>query len=115
MLTMYRQLFALLDRAERRQFYLLFGLVTLMAVIDLVGVAAVLPFLAVATDPEAVRQNAMLAALYAASGVTTDRGFLLLLGVLVLGFILAGLVVKLAGQYQIIRFGHCLLYTSRCV
>ena len=50
MLTMYRQLFALLDRAERRQFYLLFGLVTLMAVIDLVGVAAVLPFLAVATD-----------------------------------------------------------------
>ena len=106
MLTSYRQLFALLDRAERRQFYLLFALVTLMAMIDLVGVAAVLPFLAVATDPEVVRQNAMLAALYAASGVTTDRGFLLLLGVLVLGFILTGLVVKLVGQYQIIRFGH---------
>ena len=58
MLTSYRQLFALLDRAERRQFYLLFALVTLMAVIDLVGVAAVLPFLAVATDPDVVRQNA---------------------------------------------------------
>ncbi len=106
MFTSYRQLFALLDRAERRQFYLLFGLVTLMAVIDLVGVAAVLPFLAVATDPDVVRENAMLAALYAWSGVTTDRGFLLLLGVLVLGFILIGLAVKLAGQYQIIRFGH---------
>ena len=106
MFTTYRQLFALLDRAERRQFYMLFGLVTLMALIDLVGVAAVLPFLAVATDPDVVRQNAMLAALYAASGVTTDRGFLLLLGVLVLAFILTGLAVKLVGQYQIIRFGH---------
>jgi ABC-type multidrug transport system fused ATPase/permease subunit len=106
MLTTYRQLFALLDRAERRQVYGLLVLITLMALIDLVGVAAVLPFLAAAADPEVVRENAFLAALYAASGVSTDRAFLLLLGGLVLAFILLGMIVKLAGQYRIIRFGH---------
>jgi ABC-type multidrug transport system fused ATPase/permease subunit len=106
MLTTYRQLFALLDRAERRQVYGLLMLITLMALIDLVGVAAVLPFLAVAADPEVVRENAFLAALYSTIGVSTDRGFLLLLGGLVLAFILVGMVVKLTGQYRIIRFGH---------
>ena len=106
MLTTYRQLFALLDRAERSQAYGLFVLITLMALVDLVGVAAVLPFLAVAADPEVVRESAFLTALYTTSGVSTDRGFLLLLGGLVLIFIFVGMVIKLAGQYRIIRFGH---------
>jgi ABC-type multidrug transport system fused ATPase/permease subunit len=53
-----------------------------------------------------VRESAFLAELYTASGVGSDRGFLLLLGGLVLAFILVGMVVKLAGQYRIIRFGH---------
>ena len=106
MLTTYRQLFAILDRRERRQVYWLAVLVTVMAVIDLVGVAAVLPFLAVAAEPEVARTSPFLAGLYQASGVTSDRGFLLLLGGLVLTFILLGTAVKLFGQYRIIRFTH---------
>ena len=106
MLTTYRQLFALLDRAERRRVFALLLLVSLMALIDLIGVAAVLPFLAVAADPWIAQENAFLATLYEQSGVSSDRGFLLLLGGLVLVFILVGLAVKLAGQYRIICFGH---------
>lgn len=104
MLATYRQLFALLDRAERRQFYGLLVLVTLMALVDLVGIAGVLPFLAVAADPAISRENATLALLYDTSGARNDHEFLLLLGGLVLAFILAGMAVKLVGQYQIIRF-----------
>ena len=106
MLTIYRQLFALLDGSERRQFYGLLALVTLMALIDLVGVAAVLPFLAVAADPGPGPGHTAPVSPYKLSGVSTGREFLLLLGVLVLAFILVGLGVKLAGQYLIIRFGH---------
>jgi ABC-type bacteriocin/lantibiotic exporter with double-glycine peptidase domain len=106
MLTTYRQLFAILDRAERRQVYGLLVFSSLMALIDLVGVAAVLPFLAVAADPGIVLENAVLAEVYAWSGVSSDREFLILLGGLVLAFILAGMVVKLFGQYRIIRFSH---------
>lgn len=106
MLLIYRHLFALLDRAERRQFYILLALVIGMALIDLVGVAAVLPFLAVAADPAVAHGNRFLSALYAASGVTSDAAFVVFLGVLVFGFILMGLAVKLAGQYRITTFSH---------
>ena len=106
MLTTYRQLFALLDRGERRQVYGLVVLITIMALVDLVGVAAVLPFLAVAAEPEVARTNPLLSTLYELSGVTSDRGFLLFLGGLVLAFILMGMAVKLAGQYRIIHFAH---------
>ena len=106
MLTTYRQLFALFDRTERRQVFVLLVLVTLMALIDLIGVAAVLPFLAVAADPEIAQRNTVLAMVYERSGVSSDREFLLLLGGVVLAFILVGLGVKLAAQYRIIRFGH---------
>lgn len=80
MLTTYRQLFALFDRTERRQVFVLLVLVTLMALIDLIGVAAVLPFLAVAADPEIAQRNTVLAMVYERSGVSSDREFLLLLG-----------------------------------
>jgi ABC-type multidrug transport system fused ATPase/permease subunit len=106
MLAIYRQLYDLLDRAERRQLALLLLLVIGMALVDMVGVAAVLPFLAVAADPAAARGHWFLAALYEASGVTSDHAFVLLLGLLVVGFLLLGLAVKLAGQFRIVRFGH---------
>lgn len=106
MLILYRQLLALLDRSERRQFYRVLVLATLMALVDLIGVAAVFPFLAVAADPEAARQSALLAALWDWSGVSTPSGYLLLLGSLVLLFILVGMALKLMGQYRIIRFAY---------
>jgi ABC-type multidrug transport system fused ATPase/permease subunit len=77
-----------------------------MALIDLIGVAVVLPFLAVATDPSKIHDSSALSWLYETSGVTTDAGFLLLLGTLVFAFILFGLVVKLVAQYRIVRFSH---------
>jgi ABC-type multidrug transport system fused ATPase/permease subunit len=106
MLTIYRQLFSLLDPSERRQFYGLLFLVTLIALVDLVGVAAVLPFLAFAANPEVAKESAGLAFLYEKSGATSDREFLLVLGGLMLAFILFGMAVKLLGQYQIIRYAN---------
>lgn len=106
MLSSYRQIFELLNPAERRQFYLLLVLVILMALIDLVGVAAVFPFLAVAADPSKIHSNAITNWLYDASGVTSDAAFVVLLGVLIFAFIIFGLVIKLMGQYRIIRFSQ---------
>ncbi len=106
MMGVYRQLFDLLDPAERRQFFGLLVLVILMAMIDLVGVAAVLPFLVVASDPARIHSSPGLSWLYETSGVTSDASFILLLGFLVFAFILFGLAVKVTAQYRIIRFSQ---------
>ena len=106
MLKVFRQFLDMFDTTLRRQFWLLAVMTTLMALIDLIGVAAVLPFLAVAADPQAIRDSAALLWLHDVTGATSDRGFLVFLGVLVLGFILIGLAVKLVTQYSIIRFAH---------
>jgi ATP-binding cassette, subfamily B, bacterial PglK len=106
MIGIYRQLFDLLDPSERRQFYGLLVLVFLMALIDMVGVAAVLPFLAVAADPTKIHDSQTLSWLYGAVRATSDEEFILLLGLLVFLFITFGLAIKLAAQYRIIRFSH---------
>ena len=111
MISIYRQLFDLLSPVERRQFYLILALVILMALIDLVGVAAVFPFLAVAADPSAIHSSAVLSKLYDASGATSDGGFVALLGALIFAFIIFGLAVKLVAQYRMIRFSHMRNYS----
>jgi ABC-type multidrug transport system fused ATPase/permease subunit len=106
MIGVYRKLYDLLGPAERHQFYGLLVLVILMALIDIVGVAAVLPFLAAASDPAQIHKSSVLSWMYEMSGATSDAGFILLLGVLIFAFILLGLAVKLIAQYRIIRFSH---------
>lgn len=106
MISSYRQIFDLLSRAERRQFYVLLVLVILMALIDLVGVAVVFPFLAVAADPTRIHSTPAITWLYEVTGSTSDASFVVLLGVLIFVFIMVGLAIKLVAQYQIIRFSH---------
>jgi hypothetical protein len=73
MLTPFRQLLALMDASERRRFGWLMGLVALTGLVDTLGVASILPFLAVLTDPEILERNVRLAAVMARFGLE-DRG-----------------------------------------
>jgi len=47
MLSAYRKILDLLTRRERREFYRLIALTLVMGLIDVLGVASILPFLAV--------------------------------------------------------------------
>jgi ABC-type multidrug transport system fused ATPase/permease subunit len=82
-----------------------------MALADLIGVAAIMPFLAVVADPAITRDNVWLAALRDLSGAETDRGFLVVLGLTVFGVILAGTAVKIAGYYALNRFFYMRQHT----
>lgn len=106
MLGTARKLFSLLSRREQIQLGLLFIAVLVMAFIEMVSIAAVLPFLSVAADPAQVHSNAWLNWAYEASGLTSTTMFLVALG----GAALLALVVSNAwmaatlwAQY---RFAH---------
>ncbi len=96
MLTISKKLLDLFTKADRWQLLAMFGAVLVTATLQTFAVASIMPFIALAANPDVVSENAWLAWLYATSGVTGTSAFLTLVGVmflviLVLSNIFAGL------------------------
>ena len=85
-----RKLVDLLSRRERMHLGLLFLAVLVMAFLEMISVASVLPFLSVAADPGKVQTNPWLSWAYDNFGFTSTNGFLLALA----GAALATLIVS---------------------
>jgi ABC-type multidrug transport system fused ATPase/permease subunit len=106
MIAIYRKIFDLLDPQERRRFWQLLGLIMLMGLLDMAGVASILPFLAVVSDPAVITENPQLAMLYGWSGLANPDSFLILFGGLVFGFVIFSLGFKTLTLYAIARFSQ---------
>lgn len=102
----FRQLYAMLRPRERRHFFLLLGLITLSGVADMVGVAAIVPFLSILSDPASVQDNRFLAWLYEVVAPADLDAFLFVLGMTVFAIIVLGTVIKLFTMYALARFSH---------
>ena len=76
-----RTFFELLTPRERRNLYLLFCAVLVMAGLEVVSVGSILPFLQVAADPASVHENAYLHWAYDTFGFADTNAFLIALGV----------------------------------
>jgi ABC-type multidrug transport system fused ATPase/permease subunit len=105
-LTIYRRLLELLTPRERRRFWLLCVMIFAMGLLELAGVASIVPFLAVLSDPEIIRTNAVLAGVVGVLGLTTTESVSILLGVFTFAFILLGAGLKSATLYALFRFSH---------
>ena len=79
-----------------------------MALLDMIGVASIMPFMAVLANPEIVETNAMLNAVYQAAsqhlGITTTEQFLFALGIMVLVLLVVSLAFKALTTYAQLRF-----------
>jgi ATP-binding cassette, subfamily B, bacterial PglK len=101
-----QQLYDLLDHRERRRAGILFVMVILSAVLDVVGIASILPFLGAVSDPESVQTSALLAPLYRTLAFENDTHFLIALGVMVFVLVVLGAVAKILVIYAMARFSH---------
>lgn len=72
--------FELLSPRERRNLYLLFCAVLVMAGLEVVSVGSIMPFLQVAADPASVHENAYLSWGYETFGFANPNSFLIVLG-----------------------------------
>jgi len=102
-----KKLFAMLTTPERKQAMWLFGMILSMALLDMIGVASIMPFMTVLASPELVETNIVLKTIYAASvniGVNTTEEFLFLLGMLVFVLLLLSLAFKALTTYAQLRF-----------
>ena len=83
-----KSVLSLLERKEKVQLLFLIAGSILLGIIEVLGVSSIMPFIAVASQPELIRTNEYLAAIYSALNFSSDRSFLVALGMLMLVFII---------------------------
>ena len=103
----FEKLIFLLSPKERKHAGLLLILITIMAILDMIGVASILPFMTVLTNPSLIETNLILKNLFHASrvlGVSNNEQFLFALGMLVFILLILSLSFKAFTTYILIKF-----------
>ena len=106
MLAIFRKIWSLLDARERRRGLIVFALLLTVAFVDVLGVASVMPFIAMLANPEVVETNRYLAATYAALGFESRESFLFFLGLVFFTMLMVSLALRAIGLWAQLRFSQ---------
>lgn len=103
----FKKLFFLLSVKERNRAGLLSIMILIMAFLDMVGVASILPFIAVLSNPDIIKTNIYLSSMFDFSsviGIKNNQQFLFSLGILMFLLLVISLVFKAITTYIQVRF-----------
>ena len=114
MIEIYRKIFALLDRRERKRFILLMGVMIVIALSELLGISAVLGLLTVLAEPDRILETPILRWIYDAANFESIFAFQVALTFGTLAVVVGGLVTKAGGTYAIIRYSEMRGYAISC-
>lgn len=98
------KLWSILSPEERRQLLLLVPFVVLMALLEVAGVASIVPFLGLLSDPNAIDQNARLKWLYVTLEFASRERFFFAVGIVVLSVFLTGNAVNSVVTWRLVSF-----------
>ena len=104
MFKLIKQLFTLLSPSQRKRFYALQILVLLMTFMEIVGVASIIPFMALLGDMSQLQQDTIIAQVYLESGITSESQFVFLLGVGVLFMLFISAMVSMLTTWRLCMF-----------
>ena len=102
-----KKILFLLTPNERKSASLLILMIFIMAILDMIGVASILPFMAVLTNPGLVETSFILNNIFQSSkilGVETKSQFLFFLGIVVFILLVTSLIFKAVTTYVQLRF-----------
>ena len=108
-----KKLLFLLSLHERKNVIFLMGMVLVLAMLEMIGVVSILPFMAVLMNPDLIDTNIVLNTAFKTSnvlGVETKKNFLFLLGVFVFLILIITLTFKFLTFYVQLRFTSLLNY-----
>ena len=109
-----KKLFNLLSSNERKHVGLLLLMMIVVAILDMIGVATIFPFMTVLTDPNLIETNKILNKMFyvfSLIGVENNQQFLFALGILVLVMLVISLSFKAITLYVQLKFVHMTEYT----
>jgi len=108
---MVRKILSLLTSRERKRLYLLMVVMILSAMIEVAGIASILPFLALITNPDTIQNNKILNWLYTAFNFQSTNKFLIFTGIAVLVILIISNILVFLNQWGLARFSWMRNYT----
>tara|TARA_Y100001935_G_scaffold100216_1_gene83387 strand:- start:4792 stop:6588 length:1797 start_codon:yes stop_codon:yes gene_type:complete len=104
MIKLLKNLFALLTRDQQKRFYLLQVFVVLMAVIEIFGVASIVPFISLVTNIDQLEEESFVGQIYQLSGLSSHEQFILLTGVGVLILLFISTIISIFTIWKLSMF-----------
>jgi len=106
MLKLIKQLFALLTYNQRKSFYILQILVVITALMEIVSIASIIPFMTLVGDMNLLTQNTTLAEIYRYSGIKSESQFVFFLGIGVLGVFVVSSLISMFTLWRLFMFAN---------
>jgi len=109
--SLWRQAWALLDRRERRNAWIVLAVVVVAAFSSAAMIGSVMPFLSVLANPQRIHEVAAMSWAYKAGGFTSDYGFLIALGLASLFVIFIANLMQMARIWIVSRYTTMRMHT----
>ena len=106
MFEIYRKIYQVLDAHERRRSMALLGLFLVRGFTEMVGVASVMPFMAVAANPSIIESNQYISLVYEWLDFTSQDAFLIFLGIVMFVLIVGSQLFGAFTEWFLHRFNQ---------
>jgi len=106
-MQLYKKLLYLLSSNEKKQGLIIIFMFLIMATLDIIGIASIMPFIYVLTNPDLIQTNSLLNYAFKTSGyfgIETHQQFLFALGILFVSLLIISLTFKAITTYVQTRF-----------
>ena len=106
-MQIFKKLLFLFTDHERKRAILLLLLIIIMALLDMIGVASILPFMTVLTNPDLIETNQYLNLLFQSFdvfGVEDNQQFIFVLGIMVFLLLVISILFKAFTTYVQVKF-----------
>ncbi len=104
MIKTYQKILDLLTPREKRLFLALMCMTVIMGCLEVLGIISIVPFLALASNPDVIHTNDRMSAVYDYMGFESDREFLKAAGLFVFCMFFLSIAFKTFVTYALIRF-----------
>src|SRR5690606_11103331 len=104
MLMVHRRLFELLSKSDRLRFVAPLIVLIFLAMLEMAGIASILPFMAIVTNPETIHTSRLLSAVYEGLGFQGEETFLTFVRVFVLGLLVVNSTGKALSTWLMLRY-----------
>ena len=111
MVSIFKKILKLLDERERKRFYMLFGVMSISALIEVAGIVSILPFLSLITNPTLINDNRFLNWLYTTLNFQSPNIFLIFIGVMVLLVLIISNILVILTMWGVSRFTNMRNFT----